>query len=215
MRRTGLLLIFVVVAFTSKPARAAPMGFKDSWMVMGDFSSSYRELSLNYALSANDAFGIAVNESSLARATSKSKSVEATYVRKLRRWNFPNAQANIWFLGSLGGESSPLSGERKTSASAGLQADYETTRFYSMVALRTNVVAQHPSDIVTARIGFSFYEVEYEQPQPWIIIEARKMSIASADFEFTPMLRVVHRRYFIEIGASGSGDMRLNFMYNH
>ena len=40
---------------------AAPMGYKNSWMIMGDFSKTYQEFSFNYATTANDAIGFSAS----------------------------------------------------------------------------------------------------------------------------------------------------------
>jgi len=39
------------------PAFCGPMGFKESWMVMGDFSPHWQEAFVNYALTPRDALG--------------------------------------------------------------------------------------------------------------------------------------------------------------
>jgi len=60
----------------------------------------------------------------------------------------------------------------------------------------------------------SFYEVEYEETQPWLIIEAkRERYSASAKDTITPMLRLIHKRYFVEVGRNRDGAM-LNFVLN-
>jgi hypothetical protein len=66
---------------------------------------------------------------------------------------------------------------------------------------------------VSARAGFSFYEANYDETQPWIIVEARRMSMVSNAYEVTPMLRLIHNRFFIEAGANLDGQPRLSFMY--
>ena len=52
-------LLFKFVFFTlmgfATQLSAAPLGYKNSWMVMGDFSKTYQELSANYSTTANDA----------------------------------------------------------------------------------------------------------------------------------------------------------------
>ena len=78
------------------------MGFKNSWMLMGDFSKTYQELGLNYATTANDAFGISASAMQTDNSVSKQQNLEAVYTRKVARWNLPEAQANIWFIGGLG-----------------------------------------------------------------------------------------------------------------
>jgi len=194
---------------------AAPLGYKNSWMVMGDFSKIYQELSVNYSTTANDAFGVSVSAMQTDDSVSKQQNAEAVYTRKVARWNLPNAQANIWFIGGLGSITGNTFGGSKAMASPGLQVDYETTRFYSMASARVYAAQGATSNITTARLGASFYEVDYDEPQPWIVVEAKRMIFVSNQYEFTPMLRVIHNRYFVEAGANLSGQLRFNFMYNY
>ncbi len=207
--------IFFIMMIGATQVNAAPLGYKNSWMVMSDLSKTFQELSVNYSTTANDAFGISVSAMQTEDSRLKQQSAEAVYTRKLARWNLPNAQANIWFIGGLGSLNGNTSEGSKTVASPGLQIDYETTRFYSMASTRVYVTEGASSNITAARLGASFYEVDYDEPQPWIVIEARRMSFVSKQYEYTPMLRVIHNRYFVEAGASLSGQIRFNFMYNY
>lgn len=209
--------IFVAATFLCliSFAQAAPMGFKDSWMVMGDFSKTYQGIATNYALTANDAIGFGASAMQTNNEVSKQQNIELAYTRKLVRWNLPEAQANIWFIGGLGSTTGNDFGGSKATISPGIQADYETTRFYSMASARVYAAHGATSNITSARLGGSFYEVEYDEPQPWIVVEARRMTFVSKQYEFTPMLRVIHNRYFIEAGANLSGQLRFNFMYNY
>jgi hypothetical protein len=193
---------------------AAPMGFKNSWMIMGDFSKTYQEFSFNYATTANDAIGFSASAMQTDDYVKRQQNAELVYTRKVARWNLPNAQANVWFIGGLGSTTGSSFEGSKAMASPGLQVDYETTRFYSMASARVYAAQGATSNITTARLGASFYEVDYDQPQPWLVIEARRMTFVSNQYEFTPMLRVIHNRYFVEVGANLSGQPRFNFMYN-
>jgi hypothetical protein len=199
----------------ASPAHAAPMGFKNSWMFMGDFSKTYQEFSFNYATTANDAIGFSASAMQTDDYSKRQQNAEVVYTRKVARWNLPNAQANIWFIGGLGSTTGSSFEGSKAMASPGLQVDYETTRFYSMASARVYAAQGATSNITTARLGASFYEVDYDQPQPWLVIEARRMTFVSNQYEFTPMLRVIHNRYFVEAGANLSGQLRFNFMYNY
>jgi len=212
-------LLFKFVFFTlmgfATQLSAAPLGYKNSWMVMGDFSKTYQELSANYSTTANDAFGVSVSAMQTEDSVSRRQNAEVVYTRKVARWNLPNAQANIWFIGGLGSTTGNTFSGSKAMASPGLQVDYETTRFYSMASARVYAAQGATSNITTARLGASFYEVDYDEPQPWIVVEARRMTFVSNQYEFTPMLRVIHNRYFVEAGANLSGQLRFNFMYNY
>jgi len=128
--------VFLITMGSVTQLNAAPLGYKNSWMVMGDFSKIYQELSVNYSTTANDAFGVSVSAMQTDDSVSKQQNAEAVYTRKVARWNLPNAQANIWFIGGLGSITGNTFGGSKAMASPGLQVDYETTRFYSMASAR-------------------------------------------------------------------------------
>jgi hypothetical protein len=68
-------------------------------------------------------------------------------------------------------------------------------------------------DYGAVRAGFSFYETEYEQTQPWLIVEARRMRDLSDKLEITPMLRLINKGYFVEAGVNNSRQWRVNFMH--
>jgi hypothetical protein len=202
-------LAFVVAL----PAFSGPMGFKDSWMAMGDFSPHWQEAFANYALTPRDAIGAAALS---MRSDDESKSrqlVDATYTRLVKRWNQPEAQANIWFMGGLGNVTgNDFSGSR-AMASPGIQVDYETTRIYASATARLYRAEGINHDYASARLGFSFYEVDYDETQPWLIVEVRRMNGLSDTTEVTPMLRLIHNRYFVELGVNNSAEGRINFMY--
>lgn len=210
--------IAIGIAFTTPLASyAAPMGFKDSWMSMGDLGPGWREVNINYAFTPKDAFGGAMT---YMRSDDKRRTVDlvdATYTRLLKRWNMTDAQSNLWFIGGLGtarirDQDVHLS-DTRTMISPGIQWDYETTRIYfsSMARLYRAKAVNH--DYGAVRAGFSFYETEFTETQPWFIVEARRMHGLSDKMEITPMLRLVNKDYFIEAGANNSHQVRFNFMY--
>ena len=213
MRRTfAPFLLGLALALTVSICQSAPMGFKGSWMMMGDFSSEFQEMTFNQALTPRDALGLTAvrMRPDGQRAL---ENYELTYTRLLKRWNLPHAQANAWFFGGLGETSGGELARSRLTASPGLQVDYETTRVYGALNARTYRGEGVNHSVVSARAGFSFYEVDYEQTQPWFILEARRMSYVSDDIEVTPMLRLIHKSYFVEAGANLSGKPRLSFMY--
>ncbi|HWH85050.1 MAG TPA: hypothetical protein VNU71_22725, partial [Burkholderiaceae bacterium] len=68
-------------------------------------------------------------------------------------------------------------------------------------------------DFGSVRAGFSFYAVDYDEVQPWLVLEARRMRGLSDKTEITPMLRLIHNRFFVELGVNNSRQARANFMY--
>jgi hypothetical protein len=194
-------------------AHAAPMGFRGSWMSMGEFSADYRELTVNRALTRADAVGATALQMRSQDGTRALDNQELTYTRLLRRWNLPSAQANAWFIGGIGQTTERGRPEAVATLSPGLQLDYETTRVYSAVYARAYRGEGLSHRVLAARAGFSFYETDYDEVQPWLIVEARRMSYLSDATELTPMLRLIHKSFFVEAGANTEGRPRFNFMY--
>ena len=203
------LLTFLAFA----PVFGAPMGFKDSWMAMGDYGPNWRELYANFAMTPRDALGVSGVYMRSDNKTRTRELAEVTYTRLLRRWNMPEAQANVWFIGGVGSVTGNEFSGSRTLVSPGIQVDYETTRIYTAVLGRLYRAQHLNHDYGSIRVGFSFYEVDYDQTQPWLILEARRMRGLSDKTEITPMLRLIHSRYFVELGVNNSSQIRANFMY--
>ncbi len=209
------MLLGMVLAITTPFATAGPMGFKDSFMAMGDFNNNWRESFINYAITPRDAFGVSAT---YMRSDDKTKTrtlEELTYTRLLKRWNLPEAQANLWFAGGVGALQGKDSGQafNKVMITPGVQFDYETTRVYLATNYRFYRANDINHDFVSARAGFSFYESDYDKTQPWFVLEARNMNGLSNKIEVTPMLRLINKRFFIEAGVNNSREPRFNFMY--
>lgn len=207
----------MIVSMLPVVVYAAPMGFKGSWMTMGDLGPNWREVYANYAVTVRDAFGMA---NTYMRSDDKKITLDLTdltYTRLLHRWNLRDAQANFWFVTGLGEARlhDAVTGNAATRAmlSPGVQFDYETTRVYfaTMGRLYRGHGINH--DFASVRAGFSFYETDYDETQPWFIVEARRMRDLSDKTEITPMLRLVNKSYFIEAGVNNSNQARFNFMY--
>ena len=194
-------------------AWAGPMGFKDSYMAMGDFGPNWKEGLVNYAITPRDAVGVSVLAMRSDDETRTRELADVTYTRLVKRWNMPHAQANVWFMGGLGSVTGNDFASSKTMVTPGIQVDFETTRIYTAATVRLYRAEGLNHDFASARVGFSFYEVDYEQIQPWLILEVRRMRGLSDATEVTPMLRLIHKRYFVELGMNTTRQARANFMY--
>lgn len=194
-------------------ARAGPMGFDGSQMAMGDFGPNWREAWVNHAFTARDAVGAGGLYMRSDDEQTTRTIAELTYTRLMARWNLPHAQANVWFVGGVGGiRGSDFSGSR-TLWAPGVQFDYETTRVYVAAFGRLYRAEGINHDYAAVRAGFSFYEVAYEETQPWFVVEARRMRGLSEQIEVTPMLRLINKGYFVEAGLNLEKQARFNFMY--
>jgi hypothetical protein len=209
-------LAALMLAAAAGSGVAGPMGFKDSTMAMGDLGPNWREAWVNHAVSSRDAFGAGVLWMRADADRSKTREVaEATYTRLVARWNAPHSQANVWFVGGLGAvRGSDFAGTRtRTLWAPGVQVDYETTRVYVAAFGRLYRARELNHDYAAVRAGFSFHEAEYDETQPWLVVEARRMRGLSARTEVTPMLRLISKGWFVEAGVNQDRQGRFNFMH--
>jgi hypothetical protein len=226
-RRRALAL--ALVGLLPMAAAALPMGPAESWMLMLDSTPATRTLGVNYAVGPTWAPGATLRrweEPATHGVKLWRESAGASLTHRLHRWNLPHAQSNLWLVADAGqvrragghGHRVGQAGQGGYGALA-FMADYETTRLYaggSLKALRGEDSLRH--DIARIRTGFSFWEAEYEGTQPWFIVEAERTRYSAGAMRegtlVTPMLRLIHRRYFVELGANRDGGM-FNLMFNY
>jgi len=191
---------------------AALMGFKDSAMLMSEFSSYKKELMLNYSPAMGHAFGV---ETMWMRGDKQTNLItNINYTGLIKRWNMPSGQANLWFMTGIGEASGDASG---FSYSPSVQFDYETTRVYLLAKARMVRAPHIQYDTYGLQAGFSFYETSFEQTQPWFVVEARTTENMAMRNEITPALRLINQNYFLELGITNPWDSesrtpRLNLM---
>ncbi len=196
-------------------------------MVMVDIEPDSRGVSANHAVTGRDALGFAIGRQSAA-VVGPGAGVDGrprdwiagSYTRLLNRWNLPDAQANLWFVGQLGAARLPNAALGTQALwSPAVMADYETTRVYAGTGLHTLQTSGWQHHTAYARTGFSFYEADYEDTQPWFVVEAKREwdhlagRPSSAKTSWTPMLRLVNRRWFVDAGGNRDG-FRLNLMWS-
>jgi hypothetical protein len=185
-------------------------------MTMGDFNQNWREVGFNYAISSRDALGLTHLEFRSDDGKDKRQVDTLNYTRLLSRWNSTDAQSNLWLfmgLGEIRGSIDNQSIDSKFIASPGFQFDYETRRIYFAATHKLYRASNLNHDTTSIRAGFSFYEADYDQTQPWFILETKYTNQISDKIEVIPMLRLINKNIFVEGGVNNSGQPRLNLMY--
>lgn len=193
---------------------AALMGFADSTMVMGEANEYSQEIMVNYSPKVGHAVGVELMR--MSGIGEKPTNITAlNYTGLIKRWNMPNGQANVWFMGGLGAATGAASGFAYTPS---IQFDYETTRLYFLSKLRLVRAPDFNNDTVSLQAGFSFYETDFDETQPWLVVEAKKTRNFNPGTQITPALRLINKDYFLEFGITNPFDKqertpRVNFMF--
>lgn len=177
---------------------AALMGFEDSTMLMSEVGAYSQEVMVNYSPSVGHAFGLEVMRMS-PHGAAASTLTGINYTGLLKRWNLPNAQANVWFSGALGEAQGDAHGLAYTPS---LQLDYETTRVYFLAKARMIRASGMNNDTAAIQAGVSFYEAGFDDTQPWIVLEAKTTRDFSPSLQITPALRLINKNFFLELGVT-------------
>ena len=214
-RKLHLLGLLFGLALACSPAlHAAPMAYKGGIMFMGEYSADDVEFGANYAVTARDAFGAMFAKQTGSTGLRRSTQ-HATYTRLAKRWNLPAAQANIWLMGNVEQVRGDGLKGSVTAWEPGFQVDYETTRIYAAVNWHSQRAAGANDALVrhnatALRGGFSFYNAEYDEVQPWLIVQAKRETGWTRERSITPMLRFIHKAYFLELGVKRDLNERTN-----
>jgi hypothetical protein len=217
--RTSALALSLI--FLQNLAHALPVGFKDSWMTMGEVSKDFADTALVYTFGQKTSVlgaGVKFKWQPSPGAYRRVNLVEAELAHRVARWNLPEAQANIYVQGGIGSAGSNFFAGRQTVGLVGLQVDYETRRLYSALKWHGSYAKDFDYTRTSLSGGFSFYKAEYDEWQPWLILEATRVGGDAKDAtEFTPYIRYIHKTLFIEAGApfkNGKNEgLKVNFRY--
>jgi hypothetical protein len=215
-------LLGLTLFLLQKAALALPVGFKDSWMTMGEVGKDYQDTMLIYNFGQKTAVGFGITGQQWKHGplmhTRRYEMLDVHLNHRLARWNMPEAQANIYVLGGIGSLRTNYLANSQTALLPGLQLDYETRRVYAALKWHGTYTDQLNTTRTSLAGGFSFFKTDYDEWQPWLILEASRMGGDLKDAnEITPYFRLIHKTLFIEAGApfkrGKSEGLKVNFRY--
>lgn len=143
---------------------------------------------------------------------------DITYARLnylVKRWNLPNAQANVFISGGLGGAwGSDFDGTR-FEQNAAAQADYETLRFYSSLKTDWQHSSAFTHNVDTLQLGVAPYPHRYDGIATWIIGQARHYTGGLYDgVETALLLRLFKGPVWFEAGVTADRKIQSMIMFN-
>lgn len=132
-----------------------------------------------------------------------------------KRWNMPNAQANVFVWGGLGRATGNDFAGSTLARNVGFQADYETRRIYG--AFRSDLQeSDHFSHrIDTLQLGWAPYKHDYNTLATWFVVQGRRYTgDLFAGTETALLIRFFKGGTWVEIGATTDGKVQAMAMFN-
>lgn len=222
----ALILLAGVGGSGLAPAAAAPLAYKGSVVVSGEFDPAWSFLTVTPAISRSTGVGPALHrlqpDTGHGGDDDRDSSGQELWslvsvTQRLHRWNGANYQANVWAGAGAGLVTVfPADGGSRANRAAWspwVQGDWETRRLYLGASARLFQAGDIDRLMTSARAGVALTTADYNRWQPWLMVEARTMEGLKEGVEITPLLRVLHRRLLAEAGVSTAGSVRLNLSY--
>lgn len=133
-----------------------------------------------------------------------------------KRWNFPDAQANIFWMAGAGvafDDVGSVGGDAEPAAYVGVEADWENRRFYTQYQARAfwadsidNTLTQR------ARLGVAPYIAEAGALHTWAILQIDHEPEDDNPISVSPVIRLFQGGTLVEAGVSLDGDAFFSLM---
>jgi hypothetical protein len=208
--------IAAAFAVVVTPGLAAPVGFADSWMVMGELGREFKQLDAMFSPTARYSIAATLTQMENTDQGTRVNLAVVNYNRLLWRHNAPESQFNGYLSVGAGASRSNASFQSDTNqavAAIGAQIDYETRLIYLAGKTYYWKSSNFTVGYNSVQAGFAFYKTEWDETQPWVIAQISRMPGISDEYDKAIYLRLVNKGFFVDIGIDDDRRPKLNFRY--
>lgn len=138
--------------------------------------------------------------------------VQGNYL--IKRWNLPEAQANLYFKGGAGVAYG--SGDQEPAVYGGVAADWENRRLYTSYENHFIWAGDvHKSAAHTARVGVAPYIGDYGDLHTWLMLQTDYDAGDKDSFSVTPLVRMFKGTTLVEAGYNLDDGILFNLMMTY
>ena len=210
------ILCAVALAAVATQCLSAPVGFADSWMVMGEVGREFKQLDAMFSPTARYSIAGTLTQMEEADQRTRVNLAVVHYNRLLWRHNGPESQFNGYLslgAGTSRSNASFQSDKDQAVAAIGAQVDYETRLIYLAGKTHYWKSSRFTVGYNSVQAGFAFYKTEWDETQPWVIAEISRMPGISDDYDKAIYLRFINKGFFLDVGVDDDRRPKLNFRY--
>jgi hypothetical protein len=188
---------------------ARPVSYPGGYTIMQKHNADFTSLHAHYSPTARYSIGM---RSEYWR-TGDHWLTSVAVNNLLKRWNLPEAQANLYLQSGIGVAYSD-SGERDPSEPlgyTGLSSDWENRRFFFQYRFRLIEAGYiDRRAFQQGRVGVAPYVGDYGDLHTWIMLQVDHMPGTDETIRLTPLIRFFKDVYMWEVGVSNRGDVLFN-----
>lgn len=203
-------LLLITLLYTPL-ASAHPVSYEDSFMIGSHNSEMKSENLLIYSYRYYLGLGLSATRFEKDWIYAPQVSVLA------KRWNLPEAQANIYVYGGYGILDREMEESTKGIGRLGTQIDYETRKIFTAFKYRRfdTFDSTYNVDTYTVQAGFAPYVAAFDELNTWLIGEWTYTPEYKANGEGSLFLRFFYKNIYWELGSSFEGEPMINFMVHY
>ena len=211
--RPRWLAVLSAIILVAPAASARRVSWRDGYMAMTTNDARANSVMFSYTTDAKTAVGY-----TFEYWREDEWQLHAVQVnRLLKRWNFPDAQANIYALGAIGGAYSTrgaFDGVWEPAGFVGIEADAEDRRFYVSYEARLYEAGEIDGFFMQkARVGIAPYVADFNETHLWLMLQVDHYPESDDPVEFSAFVRVFRGYIWAEAGISDTGEPLLNLTY--
>jgi hypothetical protein len=202
MRRACFLLALSSLATA---AQARPVTYPGGSMSMTEVDGSFVITQVDHTIDRH----LAVGAYALTEPEGDRNSAGVIANALLMRRNTEDSQANIYLVGGIGPswvrKASGPGRDTKASGFAGVEADWETRRFFVGASAKVSIVGNDVEGGWRTRLGVAPYVANSGSLHTWLMIQAGRSAIPGRKTEITPLIRLFKGPVLAEAGVSHRG----------
>lgn len=209
IQTAGAMLAFGI-ALSAQTADARPVSYPSGWTVMQMNNGDASTLHVHYSPTFQDSIGLY----SERNWQNDWHFTGLQYNRLVKRWNSPNAQANLYFKAGAG-QADPFGDGADVEAAGfvGISADWETRRWFTSYEARAFDLGFTQDARQAARIGVAPYIGDYGDLHTWLMLQVENQPEADTPTTVTPLVRFFYDVQLLEIGYTPeSEELMLNWI---
>jgi len=209
IQTAGALLAFGF-ALSAQTADARPVSYPSGWTVMQMNNGDASTLHVHYSPTFKDSIGLYTERN----WENDWHFTGLQYNRLVKRWNAPNAQANLYFKAGAG-QADPFGDGADVEAAGfiGIGADWETRRWFTSYEARAFDLGFTQDTRQAARIGVAPYIGDYGDLHTWLMLQVENQPEAETPTTVTPLVRFFYDVQLLEIGYTPeSEELMLNWI---